>query len=79
MRPGRDVYDIAPRAGLAARQMHLQDAKLGRLAEDPQPGQELVLSRVEGEGMRAIRTAERTTMRQLGEEPKKLVQDCGTR
>src|SRR5262249_9251705 len=34
MGAGGDVHEVAARAGLAARQMHLQDAKPGRLAED---------------------------------------------
>jgi hypothetical protein len=38
MGAGGDVHEIAPRAGLAARQMHLQDAQLRRFAEDAQPG-----------------------------------------
>ncbi len=52
MGAGGDVHEIAPRTGLAARQMHLQDAKLRRLVKHPRPcrGVELVLSRVEREG-----------------------------
>jgi outer membrane immunogenic protein len=57
-----DVHEIAPRAGLAARQMHLQDAKLRRFAENAQPGRgiELVRSCIERKRVRAIRAAERT-------------------
>jgi hypothetical protein len=33
MRPGGDVYEVASYAGLAARQMHLQHAKIRGLAE----------------------------------------------
>ena len=74
-----DVHEVAPRAGLAARQMHLQHAKLRRFAEDAQPGRgiELVRSCIERERVRAIRAAERATMGQLGEEPERLMQHCG--
>ncbi len=78
MGAGGDVHEIAPRTGLAARQMHLQDAKLRRLVKHPRPcrGVKLVLSRVEREGVRAIGAAERTAMGQLGEEPKRFMH-CG--
>src|SRR5262245_37663210 len=61
MGAGGDVYEVPPRAGLAARQMHLEDAKAGRLAEDAPPsrGVEFVLSRIERERVRAIGAAER--------------------
>ena len=64
MGAGSDVYKIAPRAGLAARQMHLQDAELRRFVEDAQPGRgiELVRPRIERERVRAIRAPERTAM-----------------
>jgi hypothetical protein len=81
MRRGGDVHEIASRAGLAARQMHLQHAKIRGLAEHTQPsrGVEFTLSCVKGQGIRAIGAAERTAMGQLGEEAKGPVQDCGTR
>ena len=81
MGTGRDVHEIAPRTRLAARQMHLQHAKRGRFAEDTQParGIELVLSAVERERVRAIGAAERTTMRELGQQAERLVHYCGTR
>ena len=74
-----DHDEIAPRAGLAARQMHLQDAKLRRFAENAHPGRgiELVLSRIERERVGAIGAAERTAMGQLGEKPQRLMQHCG--
>src|SRR5215831_9890149 len=80
MGTGGDVDEIAPRAGLAARQMHLQHAKLRRFAEDAQPGRgiELVRSCIERERVRAIRAAERTAMGQLGEKPEWLMHHGGT-
>ena len=61
--------EVAPRARLAAGEMHLQDAERRGLAEHPRPGLriEFVASRIERERIGAIRTAERTTMRQLGQ------------
>ena len=65
-----DLGQIAPRRRLAARQMHLQHAEPGRFAEHTRPGRgvELVGARVERDRVGAIRTAERTTMRQLGQQ-----------
>src|SRR5262249_22109185 len=81
MGAGGNVHEIAPRAGLAARQMHLQDTKPGRLAEHAQPCRriELILSRIERERVRAIWAAERTAMGQLGKEAERLVDHSGTR
>ena len=81
MGPGGNVHEIAARTGLAARQMHLQDAKLRRFAEHPRPcrGVEFVPSRIERERVRAIRAAERTTVGELGEQTERLVHHCGTR
>jgi hypothetical protein len=81
MGAGGDVYEVPPRAGLAARQMHLEDAKAGRLAEDAPPsrGVEFVLSRIERERVRAIGAAERTAVGQFGEQAERLVHYCGTR
>src|SRR5215813_4043837 len=78
MGAGRDVDEVAARARLAARQMHLQDAKPRRLAEDAHPGRgvELVLSRIEREWVGAIGAAERTAVGQLGEQAKRLVHYC---
>jgi hypothetical protein len=75
MGAGGDVQEVAPRAGLAARQMYLQDAKARRLAENAHPrgAVELVLSRVERERVGAIGTAERTAMGQLGEQAERLM------
>src|SRR5215831_19683290 len=77
---GGDVDEVTPRAGLATRQVHLQDAELRRFAKDAQPGRgvELVLPCIERERIRAIGAAERTAMGQLGEEPERLMQHCGT-
>ena len=76
-----DVHEVAPRAGLAARQMHLEDANACRVAEDASPsrGVEFVLSRIERERVRAIGAAERTAVGQLGEQAERLVHYCGTR
>ncbi len=54
MGPGGNVHEIAARTGLAAQQMHLQDAKLRRFAEHPRPcrGVEFVPSRIERERVR---------------------------
>src|SRR5262249_19378427 len=81
MGAGGDVYEVPPRAGLAARQMHLEDAKACRLAEDASPsrGVEFVLSRIERERVRAIGAAERTAVGQLGEQAERLVAYCRTR
>jgi len=81
MGAGRDVDKVPPRAGLAARQMHLEDAKACRLAEDASPsrGVEFVLSRIERERVRAIGAAERTAVAQFGEQAERLVHYCGTR
>jgi hypothetical protein len=64
MGAGSDVHEVAPCAGLAARQMHLQHAELRRFTKDAQPGRgvELVLPRIERERVRAIGAAERTAM-----------------
>jgi hypothetical protein len=80
MRAGSDVDEIATRARFAARQVHLQHPRLRRFAENAQPGRgvELVLPCIERERVRAIRAAERAAMGQLGEEPERLMQHCGT-
>jgi hypothetical protein len=81
MGAGGDVHEVAPRAWLAARQMHLQDTKPRRLAENAYPGcgVELVFSRIERKRVGAIRAAERTAVGQLGEQAERLVHYCGTR
>ena len=78
MRAGRNVDEVAARARLAARQMHLQDTKPRRLAEDAHPGGgvELILSGIEHERVGAIGTAERTAVRKLGEHAERLVHHC---
>src|SRR6476660_6908895 len=80
MGAGGEVDEIASGGGLSAGQMQLQDAELSRFAENAQPGRgvKLVFSRVERERIGAIGAAERTTVSQLGEEPKRLMQHCGT-
>jgi hypothetical protein len=81
MGAGGDVHEIAPRAGLAARQMHLQNTQPRGLAEHAQPRCriELVLSRIECERVGAIGAAERTAVGHLGEQAERRVQHCGTR
>ena len=81
MGAGGDIDEVAARAGLAARQMHLQDTKPRRLAEDAHPGRgvELILSRIKRERVGAIGAAERTAVGQLGEQAERLVHHCGTR
>src|SRR5262245_43641211 len=76
---GGDVEEIAPRAGLAARQVHLQHAQRRRLAEHPRPGGavELGLPAVERQRVRAIGTAERTAVGQLGQQAERPMQDGG--
>ncbi len=61
---GGDIYEIAPRAGLATRQMHLQHPQFSCFAEYTQPNRnvELALSRIERERIRAIGAAERAAM-----------------
>jgi hypothetical protein len=80
MGTGGDVHEIAPGTRLVARQMHLQRPKRGRFAEDSEPsrGIEFLLSPIEREWVRAIGAAERTTMGELGEEPERLMERCGT-
>ena len=65
-----DLLQIAPRRRLAARQMDLQHAQPRRLAEHARPGRgvEFAGAVVELQRIGAIRTAERTAMRQLGEQ-----------
>src|SRR5437588_10330279 len=50
--------------------MHLEHAKTGGLLKDPGPGRglELVGARLKRQGVRAIGTAERTPMGQLGQK-----------
>ncbi len=64
MSAGGDIDEIAPRAGLATRQMHLQHPQFSRFAEYTQPsrGIELALSGIERERIRAIGAAERAAM-----------------
>ena len=59
-----------PRRGLAAGKVHLQDPERSRLPEDARPGRsiELVFAAVERQRIGAIRAAERTAVRELGEE-----------
>src|SRR5438067_468264 len=70
----RDVDEIAPRAGLAAGEMYVHHAEAGRFLEHPRPGRsvELAVARLERERIGAIRTTERTTMRQLRQKTKRL-------
>src|SRR5437764_2658020 len=44
MRGGRDLDEVAACAGLAARQMNLQDAESRRLLEYPRPGRAIELA-----------------------------------
>ena len=76
MGAGRDVDEVAPRARLAAGQVHLQHAERRRLAEHARPGRgiELAPRAVERERVRAIGAAERTAVGQLGQEAERLVQ-----
>src|SRR5713101_6927316 len=74
----RDVDEIAPGAGLAAGQVHLQYTERRRLTKDARPGRgvELVISNVERQGIRAIGAAERTAVGELGEQAERFVQGC---
>ena len=78
VRGGRDLDKIAARARLAAREMNLQDAEAGGFLEYARPGLgvELVGARFERQRVRAVRTAERATMRQLGQQAERAVQFC---
>ena len=65
-----DVLEILARRGLAARQMHLQDAHLAGLAHHRAPhlGGKLLVDALELDRVRAIRALQGTAMRQLGEQ-----------
>ena len=67
----REVDDVPPRRRLAARKMHVQRAERGGLAEHALPGLavKLVARALEGNGVGAIETAERTAMGELDQEP----------
>ncbi len=81
VRGRRDVDEVAARARLAAREMHLQHAQRGRFLEHTRPGRgvELVIARIERQRIRAIGAAEGATVRQLGEKAERFVQCGGTR
>ena len=68
-RRGGDLRQVAPRGGLAARQMHLQDAHLGGLTKGIGPfrRRQLALHPRQLDRVRAIGTGQRTAMRQLGQ------------
>ena len=78
----RDVDQIAPRARLAAGQMHVQHAERRGLGEHPRPGRgvEFVVARFQRQRIGAIGAAERTAVRQLGEQAERVRQavrhDC---
>ena len=79
MRAGHDVNEVAPRAGLAAGQMHLQHPERRRLAEDADPGRgvELSLARGRARAGWSNRGTERTAMGQLGEQAERTMQGNG--
>jgi hypothetical protein len=76
MRCRRDGREIAPRARLTAGQMHLQYAERGGLCKYACPSLrvELVGSRIERQRIGAVRTAQRTAVRQLGQKAERAVQ-----
>src|SRR5262245_15534347 len=67
---GRDVDEIAPRRRLPAGEMSLQHAERSRLVKDPKPRPKvkLLLTRLERERIRAIRTSERAAVGQLRQQ-----------
>src|SRR5206468_1295001 len=67
---GDDLAKVAPRRGLAARQMHLQHPQCGSLGEYAPPcrGVEFVGALFEFERIGTIRAAQGTDMRQFGEQ-----------
>ena len=69
MRRCRDRDEIAARAGFAAGEMHLQNAKTGSFAEHPRPSRriELVCPGIERQRVGAIRTAERANVGEFGQ------------
>ena len=76
VRRGGDVDQIAPRTGLAAGEMDLKNTEAGGFRKHPRPGLrvEFVGPRIERQRVRAIRTAERAAVRQLGQETERTVQ-----
>ena len=65
-----DLGEVTPSRGLSAGEMHLQHAESGRFAKNtcPRRSVQLVVTLVERERIGAIRTAEWTTMRELGKQ-----------
>ena len=76
MRGGCDLHKVAARGRLATGKRHLQHTEAGGLAHHPHPGGrvELVAAFVELERIRAVGTAERATVGQLGEHAERPVQ-----
>jgi len=71
-----DCDEIAPGAGLAAGKMHLEHAERRGLGKNPRPGLsvELALARIKRDRIGTIRAAQRTAVRQLGQEAERAVQ-----
>ena len=65
-----DVLEVLPRGGLAAREMHLEDAHLAGLLHHRAPhlGGELLVDALELDRIGAIGALQGTAMRQLGEQ-----------
>ena len=70
---------VAPHQRLAAREMHLQHAQRGRLAEDALPGcgVELGAGALQLQRVGAIRAAQRTAMRELRKERQRRADGSG--
>ena len=75
---GSDLDQITACAGLAAREVNLQDAETGGLTEHPRPGLgvEFVRPRFQRQRVGAVRATQRATVRQLGQQAKRLMQRC---
>src|SRR5215470_5747435 len=71
-----DVDEIAPRRRLAAGEVDLQHPEPRGLAKHPRPGGgvEFAFALVHLEWIRAVRTAERTAMREFGEKAERAVE-----
>src|ERR1700730_3660810 len=71
-----DLDKVTPRARLAAGEMHLQHAECRSFIEYPRPCRRIKLApaRIERQRVGAIRTAERTAVRQLSEETEWFIQ-----
>ena len=66
-----ELDDVTPCRRLSARKMDLEHAEVSGLGKYPSPGRsvDFVPARLESDRVRAIGTAERTAMGELGEEP----------